>query len=707
MLTQVAGWETWPAPSAPEMWAGWDVAPDRLAELFRAAAAFYRAGPWRWLGGDEPLRAALPGRRSWTALVLGAEEEQRGIVLCSEAEDAEAIVEDPDFGRALGGLKGRVYVLYFEPRGELPRAMQREIASAGWEVADTAGHPMLTAYNTPAGGLSRRDAGDLVRILAAIPHFVEAEGNALAVGDEVEWHDPATDVRLHRAALDFGHEDEWSWGAPRDVAPGGPEGPGADAAAAVHQREVLLRSEDLRAFDGFVEHELEVAFRFEAWLRGQGLSEATVRKHALNATTFLRLITGYQSVPVRAIHEYDLRVALYDLYPRKVRDALTRIEAMPTSLRRFFAYLAEAEGISCPWAEPILRDRDRYTARVAALPGGGWWDLDVQAWRAALYENLEARAMLPDPGLGESGGWGPTMAMEEALLFEELHRRWLIWRDELIRAGTTFVPELRAALLERQRAWETTPHHRYAGLTPAQVIERERAESDRREREARMRADKAAAGGKKSARPGGRKGRKERGERGGRRALKRGAAPVYELRVVLSWIEPPIWRRIQVTADTTLAGLHHTLQIVMGWQDSHLHRFRVGDDYYGDATFEELELIPEDRTRLDEVAPGPGARLLYEYDFGDSWEHEIEVERVLDSEPGVRYPRCIEGARSAPPEDCGGVPGYEDLLAAIADPRHPEREELLEWVGGDFDPEAFDIDAVNRGLGHLYLRPLK
>jgi hypothetical protein len=189
--------------------------------------------------------------------------------------------------------------------------------------------------------------------------------------------------------------------------------------------------------------------------------------------------------------------------------------------------------------------------------------------------------------------------------------------------------------------------------------------------------------------------------------LKRGAAPVYELRVVLSWIEPPIWRRIQVTADTTLAGLHHTLQIVMGWQDSHLHRFRVGDDYYGDATFEELELIPEDRTRLDEVAPGPGARLLYEYDFGDSWEHEIEVERVLDSEPGVRYPRCIEGARSAPPEDCGGVPGYEDLLAAIADPRHPEREELLEWVGGDFDPEAFDIDAVNRGLGHLYLRPLK
>jgi hypothetical protein len=686
MLTRVAGWEKWPAPSAPEMWAGWDLPPDRLAEFFRAAAAFYRASPWRWFEGDELLQAALPGRRSWTALVLGALEMERGLVLCSEQEDAESIVEDPDFGRTLGRLRGRVYVLYLEPRGELPRAMQREIASAGWEVADTRAYPMMTAYNTPAGGISRRDAGDLVRILAAFPEFVETRGAALAAGREVEWRDPATDVRFHRPALDFAVEDAWLWDVPPHVAPGGPEGPGSDAAAAVHQREDLYRSADLRDVDRFVEGELEVVMRFESWLRALGLSEATVRKHASNAATFVRLLAGYQTVPVRAVHEYDLRVVLYDVYPRKVPDGWTQIDAMPTSLRRFFAFLAEAEGISCPWVEPILRDRRRYASRVAALPSGAWWDPAVQAWRAPLYDDLEARAMLPEPGLGESEQWGETMGTDEALLYEELHRRWLLWRDELILEGTNFVPELRAALLERQRAWETTPQPRLAGLTPIEAIERERVESDRRDREARRQAGKGAAGGKKGAR------------RRGRRGSKRGAAPVYELRVALSWIEPPIWRRVQVPGDTTLAGLHRILQIVMGWHDSHLHEFRVGDDSYGDPEIEELDFIPEDRTRLDEVAPGPGARLLYQYDFGDSWEHEIEVEQVLDPEPGVRYPRCTEGARSAPPEDCGGVGGYEEFLEAISDPRHPEHEELLEWIGGDFDPEAFDIDAVNRGL---------
>lgn len=177
------------------------------------------------------------------------------------------------------------------------------------------------------------------------------------------------------------------------------------------------------------------------------------------------------------------------------------------------------------------------------------------------------------------------------------------------------------------------------------------------------------------------------------------SARIHQLKVVLRGARPPIWRRLQVPSDMTLAELHRVVQVAMGWQNYHLHQFEIAGVTYGVDDGEGWGPAPEDegRTRLDRVA-GKGTRFTYEYDFGDSWEHVITVEDVLDAGPGRTYPVCIAGKRACPPEDCGGVWGYEGFLAAVADPDHEEHEQLLEWAGGQFDSEYLDLAAVNRAF---------
>ena len=175
--------------------------------------------------------------------------------------------------------------------------------------------------------------------------------------------------------------------------------------------------------------------------------------------------------------------------------------------------------------------------------------------------------------------------------------------------------------------------------------------------------------------------------------------PIYQLKVALRGAEPPIWRRLQVPAGMKLAELHRALQVAMGWDDYHLHEFEVAGVRYGADDGEGWGPAPKDerRTRLDRVA-SKGTRFTYEYDFGDGWEHDIEVEDVLDAEAGKAYPVCTAGQRACPPEDCGGVWGYEGFLAAVSDPSHEDHERQLEWVGGEFDPEHLDLAAVNQVL---------
>jgi hypothetical protein len=174
-----------------------------------------------------------------------------------------------------------------------------------------------------------------------------------------------------------------------------------------------------------------------------------------------------------------------------------------------------------------------------------------------------------------------------------------------------------------------------------------------------------------------------------------------QLGIVLQDVAPPIWRRVLVTNDTTLHGLHEVIQVAMGWTDSHLYQFEVDD-----ARFVDLEIMddpdPEDgdarTTRLSDLGLTKGASFSYEYDFGDGWSHLITLERVQEVEEGTVYPRCVAGARACPPEDCGGPSGYENLLSVLADPRHPEHKELRSWAPRGFDPESYDLKDINAAL---------
>jgi hypothetical protein len=174
------------------------------------------------------------------------------------------------------------------------------------------------------------------------------------------------------------------------------------------------------------------------------------------------------------------------------------------------------------------------------------------------------------------------------------------------------------------------------------------------------------------------------------------ADTVYQLKITLLESHPPIWRRIQVK-DGTLDKLHEHIQTAMGWTNSHLHHFRIGEQLYGDPelmqeNFEDMEYKDSTTTKLSAILPKSGRRFRfeYEYDFGDGWRHEVLFEGCLRAERGKRYPVCLEGARACPPEDVGGIWSYQEFREAIADPDHEQHEELLEWVGGRFDPEKFD-----------------
>jgi Plasmid pRiA4b ORF-3-like protein len=180
------------------------------------------------------------------------------------------------------------------------------------------------------------------------------------------------------------------------------------------------------------------------------------------------------------------------------------------------------------------------------------------------------------------------------------------------------------------------------------------------------------------------------------------AAPVCQLKITLKDSRPPVWRRVLVAGDTPLARLHRILQVTMGWEDCHLHQFTIHGRDYG---VPNRDLGPfgrrienEKNAKLMSIVYGEKDRFIYEYDFGDSWTHQIVVEKIAPREAGKPYPVCVAGARACPPEDCGGVWGYMNFLEAINDPKHPEHDNMIEWIGGGVDPEAFNMDGINQRL---------
>ncbi len=176
-------------------------------------------------------------------------------------------------------------------------------------------------------------------------------------------------------------------------------------------------------------------------------------------------------------------------------------------------------------------------------------------------------------------------------------------------------------------------------------------------------------------------------------------APIYRLKITLCGIRPPIWRRVEVPADVRLDHLHLMFQAAMGWENSHLHSFSIGGRDFGMIHDDfDTALENEAKFRLQQLIPNEQAKFEYVYDFGDNWEHDVVVEKIGPLEPGVKYPRCIDGARACPPEDVGSIWGYENFLQALRDPKHEEHEHFVEWIGGKFDAEAFDVAKTDARL---------
>ena len=182
---------------------------------------------------------------------------------------------------------------------------------------------------------------------------------------------------------------------------------------------------------------------------------------------------------------------------------------------------------------------------------------------------------------------------------------------------------------------------------------------------------------------------------------------IYQIQIALRGFSPKIWRSVLVSSDVLLSEFHYIIQIAMGWEDAHLHQFvkdktfyvpeKMSDDFFGGA----MNDVDYQNIKISDLLKRARSKMVYEYDFGDSWEHDIIVEKTLPADKNMKYPVCIAGEMNCPPEDCGGVWGYVDMLEILQQPDHEEYEDYLDWLGDEFDPEYFNIDEVNKLLKRL------
>lgn len=197
------------------------------------------------------------------------------------------------------------------------------------------------------------------------------------------------------------------------------------------------------------------------------------------------------------------------------------------------------------------------------------------------------------------------------------------------------------------------------------------------------------------AMPGGKSVLRESGRAAG------SARKVYQFKITLEDAAPAIWRLVRVESDITLRQLSCIIQAAMGWAGGHLHLFLIGGAQYGIPDEDSEGLKDDSQTVLGRLPVNNLKKFIYEYDMGDGWRHKVELDAVMPAEPGKTYPLCLAGARACPPEDCGGIPGYEEFLEAIKDKKHPRHKELLDWIGGHYDPEHFDLEEANSALAHI------
>jgi len=178
---------------------------------------------------------------------------------------------------------------------------------------------------------------------------------------------------------------------------------------------------------------------------------------------------------------------------------------------------------------------------------------------------------------------------------------------------------------------------------------------------------------------------------------------IYHVKISLRGSKPNIWRRLLIPSDLLLADLHKIIQTSMGWMNSHLHQFIKGRTYYRarveeDDFWDELDNVDYKKIKISGLLKNEKDKIIYEYDFGDGWQHDILLEKILVDDGKIKFPVCLKGKMNCPPEDCGGIWGFKNMLQILQEPKHEEYDSYLEWLGGDYDPEEFDIEFVNELL---------
>jgi len=682
---EIAETDHWPTFSAPESWFAWGLPPALIEALFAAAAALYRADPWDMLMGLDPVRISLARGAPWIAVPDHAGGDDYGVSFFADPDDlyrADADGERPDWTDV-------VILLAFRQASHLPRRLRREIASRGWPLAATDAYPTLMVFNSPAGGISADLATRLIVLIDALSGFVEAGRGILASGNRagtIGWSDPDGS-----ATVTFRPRGPFTWPLPLRYSPSLPRGPGAlPAAVLVDESEV----------DRYLEGLSPLIEAFADMLVDTGLKPATITGHVNNVTQFIAFLAEGRGVPLAAANELDFRIFIYEWLPLAGFSS-SRLEGVRTSLRKFIRWLAGREGILFPWADPILDDSATFIARASRAR---WECADgSDLWAQDLVEDLSLRAMLPE-AVWDSGPPDESGPVETALV-HSLDRAWMIWRDQLIDAGIRHSGGLLAGLLDQQAEWaETVIACDPRGRSIEQLIADERAGRLSPADTAtllghrdpplvapipRQPMDEAALAGLRIE-PAATSSDEIRPEQAG------DARRIWRLYVAVDGIDPPVWRRIDVPGRFTMRQLHHVLQLAFGWYDAHPHAFRIGTAPGRMPDREWFEDM-EETDRLCDVLPEVGTILDYEYDFGDSWQHTVQVEAIFEPDDPGEHPRVVGGGRACPPEDCGGPWAYADMLEAVSDPAHPDHEHLTEWLG-PFDPDHFDRDASNARL---------
>jgi hypothetical protein len=374
--------------------------------------------------------------------VLGAVEE-RGITMYSDPEDLLDLLEmsEEDAGdeeamdQMIAEMRGHWLTVELAPRGKVSRPMVREVAAAGWPVADASAYPVIIGGWLPERRVTAEHVARATLALRAVTLVAREVDPEPATGVRAAWLNPPL-----------------LWLPPTEASPICAEGPGAAPERVLEGRAARERIE---------REETERLERFTAWLP----KHPTRQEDLLNARAWAAFLIA-QMVPAGAVTEFDLRVFLYHFYPQEAGAPEVAARLLPQSLDQLFRFLGEREGIRYPFAHGVLNELEKLEEEMGAP-----LEEVLEEARHEVYHDLFARALVPNFDLPGEVEWPDELDSEEIVLLRlELRRRWLLWHDELVRGGTTDFEPLEDALVARQREWEAAPNPAIGGRTPAEVV---------------------------------------------------------------------------------------------------------------------------------------------------------------------------------------------------------------------------------------------